>query len=169
MDNFQPSEVGLTLEQLTETIVHFTADFFGFIAVAAVIAAFAFYFGRNRIVPLVASLYSATLLFLYMPYDLSPYGGDIVPIALFLVFVALGLIVFSGLADFLASNSVGILGLVILSAATAGLVIAVSIHILPFETFYTFSSATRALFDSAEALFFWLAAPLVAIFFFNRG
>ena len=164
-----PAQLGNTLGNITNTLVHFAGDFFGFIAVSALVAAFAFYFGRNRIVPLIASLYAATILFLYTPYDLTPFGGDIVAVALFIVYVLVSMAVFSGLSAFLASESVGVIGLLILSAITAGMIIAISIHIVPFETFYTYSPATRALFDSAQALFFWFAAPLVAIFFFNRG
>lgn len=169
MNEFQPSDVGSTLETLTTILVHFATDFFAFLVVAAVVAAFAFYFGRDRIVPLIAALYASIPLYLYFPYDTSAFGGAIITLALWLGFVLLGLVAFSGLGAFVASGSVGIIKMLVLSAATAGLVLAIAIHILPVASLYTFSAPTLALFDSAEAFFFWLLAPIIGIFFFGRG
>lgn len=169
MNDFQPSDVGTTIETLTTVLVHFAGDFVAFLIVAAVVAAFAFYFGRDRIVPLVAALYASIPLFLFFPYDTAPYGGVLVVLSLWLGFVLLALVAFSGLAAFVASGSIGFIKVVILSAATAGLILALAIHVLPVEELYTFSAPTRALFDSAEAFFFWLVAPLAGIFLFGRG
>ncbi len=169
MNNFDPSDVGTTLETLTQLLVHFATDFFAFLVVAAVVAAFAFYFGRDRIVPLIASLYASIPLFLFFPYDTSAFGGIIVTLALWVLFVLLGMVVFSGLGAFIASGSVGLIKMLALSAATAGLILAIGIHILPVQDVYTFSAPTLALFNSTEAFFFWLVAPLAGIFFFGRG
>lgn len=169
MNDLQPSDVGSTLETVTAILVHFATDFFAFLVVAAVVAAFAFYFGRDRIVPLIAALYASIPLFIYFPYDTSAFGGVIVTLALWLFFVLIGLVAFSGLGAFIASGSVGIVKMLLLSGATAGLVLAIFIHILPVQDIYTFSGPTIALFDSSEAFFFWLVAPLVGIFFLGRG
>jgi len=169
VNNFQPSDVGDTLETLTTVLVHFATDFFAFLVVAAVIAAFAFYFGRDRIVPLVAALYASIPLFMFFPYDTSAYGGIVVTLGLWVAFVLLGLVAFSGLGAFVASGSVGLIKMLVLSAATAGLVIAISIHILPVQDIYTFSAPTLGLFNTPESFFFWLVAPLAGIFLFGRG
>ncbi|MEK7613905.1 MAG: hypothetical protein AAB439_03485 [Patescibacteria group bacterium] len=169
MNDFQPGDVGTTLETLTTLLVHFATDFFAFLVVAAVVAAFAFYVGRDRIVPLIASLYASIPLFVFFPYDTSAFGGVIVTLALWVIFVLLGLVAFSGLGAFIASGSVGLIKMIALSAVTAGLIIAISIHILPVQDVYTFSAPTLALFNSAETFFFWLVAPLAGIFLFGRG
>jgi len=169
MNDFQPEDVGNTLQIITDMLVNLSTDFFAFLVVAGVIAAFAFYFGRDRIVPLVAALYASIPLFMFFPYDTTPYGGVIVTLALWLGFVLLSMIAFSGLAAFIASGSIGLIKLVALSAATAGLVLAIAINILPVEQVYTFSAPTKALFDTPEMFFLWLAAPLIGIFFFSRG
>lgn len=169
MNEFQPSDVGSTLEFITATLAHFATDFFAFLVVAAAVAAFAFYFGRDRIVPLLAALYASIPLFLFFPYDTSAFGGIIVQFALWGFIVLLALVAFSGLASFVASESIGFIKLILLSAATAGLLIAIGIHILPVEEVYTFSAPTKALFEGSQAFFLWLAAPLAGIFFFGRG
>ncbi len=169
MNEFQPGDVGATLETVTTILVHFATDFFAFLVVAAVVAAFAFYVGRDRIVPLIASLYASIPLFVYFPYDTSAFGGIIVTLALWVTFVLLGLVAFSGLSAFIASGSVGLIKMLALSAATAGLIIAIGVHILPVQTIYSFSAPTLALFNSTEAFFFWLVAPLAGIFLFGRG
>lgn len=169
MNTFNPEDVGTTLQFLTDTLVSFSTDFFAFLVVAAVVAAFAFYFGRSRIVPLVAALYASIPLFIFFPFDTTPYGGVIVTLALWLGFVLLSMVAFSGLAAFVASGSIGLIKLVVLSGATAGLVLALAVNVLPVEEIYTFSAPTLALFNTPEAFFFWLAAPLVGIFLFGRG
>ena len=169
MNDFQPEDVGNTLQIITDTLVHLSTDFFAFLVVGAVVAAFAFYFGRSRIVPLVAALYASIPLFMFFPYDTTPYGGVLVTLALWLAFVLLSMIAFSGLSAFIASGSIGLIKLIILSAATAGLVLAIAINILPVQEVYTFSAPTLALFNTPEMFFLWLVAPLAGIFVFGRG
>ncbi len=167
--SFNLSEIGNLLETLWAQVVDFSADFLGFVVVAAGVAAFAFYFGRNRIVPLVAALYASIPLFLLSPFDLTPYGGVIVQVAFWVLLVLLGMVAFSTLASFMASVSTGFVNVVVLSVATAGLVLAIAINVIPIQTFYTFSPATLALFDTPQGVYFWLIAPLAALFVFGRG
>ncbi len=169
METINPSDVGGTLEFLTTTAIHLATDFFAFLVIGGVIAGFALYAGRDRFAPLIAALYASIPLFMFFPYDVSAYGGVIVQLALWVFIVLLALVAFSGLSSFVAGGSIGLIKLLILSATTAGFLIAVGIHILPVEQVYTFSAPTRALFVSSEALFFWLVAPLAALFLFGRG
>lgn len=161
-------EIADLLQQAVDIITHFAGDFLAFLIVGGIIAAFAFYFGRNRIVPLVASLYAAIPIYTVFPYT-EYITTPLVSIVLYFVIAFLAYIAFSGLASFVATGSIGFINLLILSATVAGMLIAVSIHILPVEQLYTFSAPTRALFASTEAFFFWLVAPLVAVFVFGRG
>ncbi|XKT74270.1 MAG: hypothetical protein ACJKTH_02865 [Patescibacteria group bacterium UBA2163] len=162
------SDLGGTLQYLLDLIVDFSSDFFAFIVVAAAIAAFAFYFGRNRIVPLTAALYAAIPLYMQFPY-MEYITTPLLHIALYLGITALALVAFSNLASFVAEGSIGFIKLVTLSASVAGLLLAVSIHVLPVEDIYTFSAATRALFAPGEAFFLWLVLPLAGIFVLGRG
>lgn len=156
------------LEYVVDLVIHFAADFIAFIVIAAVIGAFAFYFGRDRILPLAAAFYAAIPLYTVFPY-VEYITTPLLSIALYLILALIGLIAFSGLSSFIASGSLGFVKLVVLSGALAGMLIAVSIHILPVEQLYTFSAPTRALFESTEAFFFWLLAPLAAIYIFGRA
>lgn len=169
MENFQPSDVGITLDLVIQTLTAFATDFFAFLVVAAAVAAFAFYFGRNRIVPLVAALYASVPLFIFFPFDTTPFGGVTVTLALWVGLVFLSMLAFSGLASFVAEGSIGFIKLIILSAATAGLILALAVNVLPVAEVYTFSAPTMALFNTPQMFFFWLAAPLVGIFVFGRG
>jgi len=161
-------DLGGALQYAVDFFIHFATDFLAFIVIAAVIAGFAFYFGRERIVPLAASFYAAIPIYMVFPYT-EYITTPLLHVALYLVISFLALTAFSGLASFVAGGSLGFIKLLVLSAAVAGMLIAVSIHILPVEQLYAFSEPTRALFVSSEAFFFWLLAPLVAIFVFGRG
>lgn len=161
-------DIGGALEYAVNLSIHFATDFFAFIVIAAAVAAFATFFGRDRIMPLAASLYAAIPLYLFFPYT-GVIDTALLDIALYLGLALVALIAFSGLSSFIAEGSLGFVKLIVLSAAVAGMLIVVSIHVLPVEDIYMFSAPTRALFASAEAFFFWLLAPLAAIYVFGRG
>lgn len=166
--NPSPSDIAGALQWAVDFFVHVGTDFFAFVVVAGAVAAFAFYFGRDRFMPLVASLYAAIPLWQTFPWR-EFITTPLVSIALYFGLAALALFALSGLSDFLAGESVGFLKLIMLSALTAGMVLAVAIHILPVQELYTFSAPTLALFASDQSFFLWLLAPLVGLFFFGRG
>ena len=161
-------DLGEALQLTVDLVLDFSADFLAFIVIAAFVAAFAFYFGRDRIVPLLAGIYAAVPLYIAFPYT-EYLTTPLLYIGFFVILVVAGLIAFSGLAAFIAEGSLGFVKLVVLSAVTAGMLIAISIHILPVEQVYSFSAPTKALFASGEAFFLWLLAPLVAVYVFGRG
>lgn len=153
---------------LLSTALHVGTEFLAFIVLAAIVAAFGIYFGRDRILPLLAGLYAAIPL-----YQLFPFGADLLQdpllaVALYIILALLVMTAFSGLSSLFPSQSGGLISLVILSALTAGMLIAISIQILPVENLYTFSTATKALFDSAITAYLWFIAPIVGIFFLSR-
>lgn len=154
---------------VVDFVVHFGTDFFAFIVVAGVVAGLSFYFGRDRLIALIAGIYAALALYQAFPYQsILPNSSAPVMIGLFVAFTAAGWLAFSGLSFFLAQSTSSPLGTFILSVATAGLLLAIGIHVLPVQDLYTFSEPTKALFASPQEFFWWLAVPLVALFFFGR-
>jgi len=170
MDPLGGSGIGESLDTAVDIVIAFGADFFAFIVVAGLIFTFSFYFGRDRLLSLMASIYAAIVLYQAFPYQsFLPGTGPWIMILLFVAFLLAGWVAFSGLSYFLArSDSSGFLGTAVLSIAAAGLLLAVGIHVLPIQDLYTFSSPTLALFASAEMFFLWCLAPLAALFFFGK-
>jgi hypothetical protein len=157
------------LKVALDYVIAFGTDFFAFIIVAGAIATLAFYFGRDRLVSLIAAIYSAIVLYRAFPYgSMLPADNAYVQIGMFVGFVLISLIAFSGLSFFLARSTSSFFGTAVLSAVTAGLILSVSIHVLPVQTLYSFSAPTLALFASPEMFFWWLVAPLAGLFFFGR-
>ena len=162
------SDIAGALDWTVGFFIHIGTDFFAFLVVAGVIAAFAFYFGRDRFMPLIAALYAAIPLWQAFPWQ-GYITTPLVSVALYLLIVVVALIAFSGLSGFLAGGSVGLIKLAALSALTAGMFLAIAIHILPVQEIYAFSAPTAALFASDQSFFLWLAAPLAGLFFLGRG
>lgn len=164
-----PNDIPGSLHSLVTFFTHIGTDFFAFIIVAAAVAAFAFYMGRDRLMPLIAGLYAAIPLWQHFPYGATILSDPLTSIGLYVGLTLAGTVAFAGLSAFVAGNSIGFIKLIILSALTAGMIIAVAIHILPVSHFYTFSAPIAALFASPQSFFLWLVAPLAGIFFFGRG
>ena len=144
-------------------------DFFSFIAVVAIVAIFAFYFGGDRLIPLIASLYVAIPLYTFFAYKDVVGENPYLLVGLYMALVALSLIAFSGLSYFSGGGAIGFMKLGGLSILTAGLAVAIGVHILPIDKIYSFSAPTLALFSSDQAFFWWLAAPLAGLMLFGRG
>ncbi len=157
-----------TVPDALDILLGFGSDFFAFIVVTVVILLFALYFGRDRLAPLIASLYAALALYTAFPYSPSFLSGPYLQIGLYLLFTLLAFVTFSGLSYFMAARSGGFLAELIIAALTAGFVLAISIHVLPVQDIYSFTDATKALFASDQSFFWWLAAPLVGLFFLGR-
>ncbi|MEK9176852.1 MAG: hypothetical protein AAB923_00995 [Patescibacteria group bacterium] len=168
MDQAVVPDVSVPLKSAVDLFIGFGTDFFAFIVLAALVAAFAFYLGSDRLSALIGAVYAAIPLYLAFPYRDALPENPWVSLGVFVAFTALGVIAFSGLSYFMASTSVGFIRVLALSVITAGFVIAVAIHVLPVEDIYTFSEPTKALFTSDTAYFWWLAAPLAGLFFLGR-
>ena len=145
----------------------FGTDFFSFIVVAGIVLLFAVYFGRDRIAPLIASLYAALALYEAFPFP-TMIQGPYLHIGLYLLFTVLLFVAFSGLSYFMAARSGSFLAEIIMAVLIAGFVLAISIHVLPVQDIYTFTSATKALFTSNQMFFWWLIGPLAGLFFLGR-
>jgi len=169
MDASSASNIVEPVRSAVDILIGFGTDFFAFIVIAGIIAVFAFYFGGDRLMPLIAAIYAGVPLYMAFPFLSILPDTAYVHIGLYVVLVLVALIAFSGLSYFMASNNVGFINIAVLAALTAGLFLAIAIHILPIEEVYTFSEPTKALFTSENAFFWWLAAPIAGLFFFGRG
>lgn len=168
MDPLGAPGVSQQLKSVTDTVFGFGTDFLAILVVAALVGAFALYFGRDRLTPLIAALYAAIPLYSAFPFTLSLLDNPYMKIGLYFVFALIGFVTLSGLSYFMASDSIGFLRVTVLSILTAGLLIAIGVHVLPVEKVYSFTPSVRTLFASNQAFFWWLAAPLIGLFFFGR-
>jgi hypothetical protein len=87
MDILGGTDISGSLESLTDFFIHFGTDFFAFIIVAAAVSGFAFYFGRDRLMSLIASIYAAVLLYQKFPYGSYVPDGPWYEIGIFALFV----------------------------------------------------------------------------------
>lgn len=168
MDPASVPDVSVPLKSALDLFIGFGADFFAFIVAAALIAAFAFYFGADRLMPFAAGLYAALPLYARFPYMEALGGNPYLEVALFAILVLVGTVAFSGLSYLLQSGGGGMLKTGALSVILAGFVLAIAVHVLPVSEFYTFSEPTRALFESEHAFFYWMLSPLAGLFLLGR-
>lgn len=164
----QNQDFGATFHHILSVVMSFGKDFFPFIVAVFAIMAFTLYFGRNRLMPLIAAIYAAVPLYLFFPFQVSFLSDPSISIGLYLLFVFLALTAFSGLSFFMASAERSLFKIGAMSILTAGILLAIGIHVLPLEHIYTFTPATKALFTSNQSFFWWLVAPLAGLFFLER-
>lgn len=167
MDTVAP-DVGGALQSTVGLFLGFGSDLFGFIVLAALVAAFAFYFGRDRVAPLIAGILAAVPLYTLFPYTSVLNGNPYLLTGLFVLLALLGLMAFSGLASFMTSGGFGFVKVLALSLVTAALLMAIAINVLPLKDIYAFSTPTLALFQSTNGLFWWLLAGVGAVFLFGK-
>ena len=168
MDKVATPDVGVALHSTLDLLFGFGSDLFVFIAVAAVVAIFAFYFGRDRLMPLVAGIYAALVLYAHFPYFSYLQGNAYLEIGYFVLCTVLALIAFSGLAGFMASSGLGIIKVVALTLITAGFIMAIAVNVLPVKELHTWSPATLAVFANPQFYFAWLVAPVFGVFLFGK-
>ena len=159
-------QVGVALKSTVDLVLSFGSDFFIYIAAVAAISLFAFYFGRDRLVPLAAGCYAAVLLYLHFPYESILGGNFYLEVGLYIVFAAAGLVAFSGLQSWIPSSGLGFIKVILLSAIIAAFMLAVAINVFPTDL-YTWSAPTKALF-APNLFFWWLAAPLAGVLLLGR-
>jgi hypothetical protein len=158
-------QVGEALTYTTDFFIAFGTDLFIFAALAALVAVFAFYYGRDRLTPLVAGCYAALALYEYFPFQALLGGNLYLEAGVYIVFMVIGLVAFSGLASWLPSSGVGFLSVLLLSAIIALFMMAIAVNVFP--GLWAWSAPTLALF-SADKLFWWILAPLIGVFILGR-
>lgn len=157
----------MAFQDVINWLFAFGHDFLAFIVLAGLALLFSFYFGRDRFAPLIAGLYAALALYTAFPYS-GMLSGPYMKIGLYIVLTIIGFLAFYGLSFFLARSTSEIFSQIVLSILVAGFVLAISIHVLPVQDVYHFTPATAALFASNQSFFWWLAAPLVGLFFLGK-
>ena len=150
-------QVGDALKSSVDLVIAFGSDFIAFIILAALVAAFAFYFGRDRLLPLIAGVYAAVPLYTFFPFMSVIGSNPWLHLGLFVVLVGVGMVAFLGLASWVPAYGVGLVKVLGLSALTAGLILGIAINMLPLHEVYVVSAPTAALF-SAQYFFYWLLA-----------
>ncbi len=159
--------VGDALRSSVDLFIGFGTDFFAFIFVAALVAAFAFYFGRDRLIPLIAGLLAAVPLYTHFAFIGMLGSNPWLHLGLFIILPVLGLVAFMGLSGWVPSSGVGFVKVLGLSALTAGLILAIALNVLPLTEVYAVSEPTHALFAS-QNFFWWLLASVVGAFILGR-
>jgi len=157
----------MDFQSFIDWLFAFGHDFLPFIVLAGLTFLFSLYFGRDRFAPLIASLYAALALYTAFPYG-SSLTGPYMRIGLYIILALIGFLAFYGLSFFIARSTAEVFSQIVLSILVAGFVLAISIHVLPVQDIYHFTDATKALFSSDQAYFWWLAAPLVGLFFLGK-
>lgn len=160
-------QVGEALQTTLDLVLSFGADFFAFLVLTGVIAAFAFYFGRDRLVPLIAGLFAAVPLYTYFPYMALIGSNPWFHLGLFIALALVGMVTFLGLASWVPTSGIGMIKVLGLSAIAAGIMLAIGINMLPLSEVYTISPATAALFQSGY-LFWWLVAGVAGVFLLGK-
>lgn len=167
MDTAITPAVGDALRSSTDLLIGFASDFFAFIVVAALVAAFAFYFGRDRLIPLVTGVVVAVPLYTYFPFKDLTGADPFLNLGLYIVFAVVSMLALSGLQSWVPSSGVGFVKVLGLSAISAGVILAVAISLLPLGEVYSVSAPTQALFAS-HYFFYWLAAGVAGVFLLGR-
>ena len=168
MDIAGVPSVDVAFRSTVDSVIGLGTDFFALIVLVAIIMAFAFYFGRDRLTALIAGMYAAVPLYLNFPYTSVFNGNPYLIVGYFVFCVVFAMIAFSGLAGYLSSDTASFFKTLGLSVLAAGLLLAIAINMLPIREIYTLSPATLALFTSNHAFFWWLLAPLFGVFFLGR-
>jgi hypothetical protein len=123
------------------------------------------------------SLYASIPIVLFFPYlqKIAFFGNTekavlYSQIGLFVLVIILINVVLSRIVSFELYHR-GLRRLIengFLAAASGGLLIAISYHIIKISELYDFARPIDALFASTTLFFWWLIAPLVVVFFTTR-
>jgi hypothetical protein len=166
-----------SINSLMSVVTSFSADFIILAIVFGALFVYGFYFGKDRIIAFIFSLYAAFVLYSYFPYvrQLSLFNRSNEQLVLsqllifaVLFFFALSVMKHLVIADFPYARTRKLLELSILSVSAIVLLAVLVYHIVPVERLHNFSGVFDTLFAQTRYVFWWLAAPLVAIFFVTR-
>ncbi len=157
----------------TGTIASFIHEVLYLLIVFGVFLTLALMKGRYVIVNIIFALYLALLVALKFPYfDFfltagNPKSNAIVMIVIFAVFTVLGIMLFRRHipGDDYESAFQHFWTKVLLAAMATILVMAYSYQELPVTELFTPGSPIQSLFGPEDNFFWWLIAPLIALFF----
>lgn len=171
--NFQNAEV---LAQTTTTsAAAFASDFLVVLILFAVVLAFAFRSGRRGIIALTFSTYIGITLYNIFPYKemilgwtTQPLTSLILLVAMVLIFIAVPYLILKRIivTEFLGRGKLFFSA--VLSFLITTTLLASAYHLLPVREYYVFTPALDRLFMPEEFLFWWLIAPIVALWLLVR-
>ena|SRR3989344_945550 len=147
------------------------------IVTTAILFVFAIYYGKDRMIAFLISLYIGLLVFLNFPYTEkvllirdSEIGILFSNGLIYLVFVILSFLLLERLvwAEYPPSTSRRFIEAFVFSISGAAFLLSFAYHILPIASAYTFVTPIELLFAPSQFFFWWLLLPLVSIFIFTR-
>jgi len=174
--NIEMNETATQIQTLathtTASITSVTSDLLVVIVLAGALFVFARYIGRGPFVALLISLYVGLALYVIFPFmsylpSAPAFTALISDVALFSILSAIAYFILRRIvvSDFI---SVGTIGLVILSLLGAGFILALAYQVFPVRAVHIFTPAVDALFAVKNYFFWWIAGPIIGLFFFAR-
>ncbi len=147
-------------------------NFLALIVLTLVLFAFALKAGRASFISLILSFYVGFGLFMVFPWKEQLMSGDgtTKAVAAVLIFLALSAIPFLVLrrVNTMGLMSIHALPLFLLSALSAGALLAVSYHFLNLAKILPATQSLSTFILPEQFLFYWLFAPLFGFFVFAR-
>lgn len=156
----------------TAEVIAFLKESAFMISVFSVFLIYAMAKGRYALINVIFALYLALLVSVEFPYYRELMNGEgengaIAKILVFLAFVFAGIILFRRHipGDDFEPAFQGLGKKLILSLMATILVMAFSFHALPITEVITPGTPIQSLFAPPENFFWWLALPLIVLFF----
>jgi hypothetical protein len=162
----------MTLEALNNTAQIFSNPAWDVVAILFLIAAGFFYglvSGRSRLISVLIATYTAAFLFenfILLNSLIETRGvweAFLIRIASFLVILVLTSFIISKFIVFGDGGGKVWWKIFVLSFLQAGLVVSIILNFMPTEGVVEFSPLVEKVFAGDSALFWWLLAPLVAL------
>lgn len=160
-----PPDVSSALNLTADFFLAFGSDLFIFGTMTVIVLIYALAYGRDRLVPLVAALYTGLVVLAYFPYDALFAGSAYMEAGAYLSVVCASTAAYAGLSSWLPSSAGSFVKTGLFSALIALFLIAIAVELFP--QLYAWSPATLALFTK-ELLFWWLLAPLAGALALSR-
>ena len=150
----------------------FASSFLILIILVLFLVGFGRFMGYGPFIGLIAALYISYALYVAFPYQeylpSAPISTALAArVALYLALFVVSYLLLRKIAasDFV---HIGTVGLLVISIATAGFLMALAYQNFPVREVYHFSASLDKLFAAKEWFFAWFAAPLATLFIFTR-
>jgi len=165
-------------ENTWSTVTSLSIDFFILLAIFLFFILYAFYFGKERIITFILSLYVAAFLFPIFPYiesvlifTDSPLQVVLSKVSIFVAFALVANIIIGRFtfSEFSRNTFYGWFETFLLSFSATALLLVFSYHILPITEVYDFNPYLDIIFEPAKYLFWWLALPFIGLILTSKG
>lgn len=165
------------LDLVISFITTYSFDVAIIVAVFLLLAFYGFWLEKNRLTSLILSFYTASFLFsnCFFRSEITIFGESGIKLLLSQAVLFVALLIVSILilnrvikGRFPPSGIKRWLKIAILSLAGTGFMLSLSYHALPAGEIYSFSAPVASLFEPANMFFWWLFAPLIALFVISK-